>query len=104
MSDIDKCSYADKYKAIHRPKCKCLACRDKYIDKLVERVEAQDKAAVRVMQLAAATDRVTARLQAENKRLRDALEKIADGDDIIGAVDKLSYRKHIAKQALDKDK
>lgn len=29
-----KCKYADDYKATATPRCRCLSCRDKYIEKL----------------------------------------------------------------------
>ena len=32
-----KCTNADKYLGIWKPRCSCLACRDKFIDILVER-------------------------------------------------------------------
>jgi len=36
MSKLKECRWFKKYKAIHRPKCECIPCREKYIDKLLE--------------------------------------------------------------------
>ena len=33
-NELKPCGYFKKYKAIYRPKCKCIPCREKYIDKL----------------------------------------------------------------------
>lgn len=69
----NECRYFKKYKAIHRPRCKCLACRDKYIDHHDDRYRA---------------------LEEENKRLREVLEAV-----VISNVPTM-YRE-MAKQALE---
>jgi len=43
---IFSCRNYKKYKAMHRPKCACIPCREKYIDKLSETHEANVKALV----------------------------------------------------------
>ena len=36
-NELKPCGYFKKYKAINRPTCSCIPCREKYIDKLVTR-------------------------------------------------------------------
>jgi hypothetical protein len=35
----DECKSFKKYQACFKPRCDCLACRDKYIEKLEEDIE-----------------------------------------------------------------
>ena len=51
MSINAKCSYADLYKAIHRPTCGCMECMDKWVAKnvadarmaMIEKIKAETK-------------------------------------------------------------